>query len=93
MANNLYCLLTGLWPYYQYGNKQEARVIRHITRDCEMPYVDDRYRNRSLIEAGLVRIMEMAWECDHQKRMDIFHMVQELYELRESYLNSKGSQR
>jgi serine/threonine protein kinase len=84
MANNIYCLLTGLWPYYQYGNWQDRKVIRRI-RHCETPFVDDRYRNRSFIEGGLVRIMEQAWECDYKKRLSIFDVVQELRKLKERY--------
>jgi serine/threonine protein kinase len=84
MGNNIYCLLTGLWPYYQYGNQQDREVIRRI-RHCEKPFVDDRYRNRSFIESGLVRIMEKTWECDYQKRVSIFEVVQELHKLRDRY--------
>jgi Protein kinase domain len=82
MGNNIYCLLTGLWPYYQYGSRQDRNVIQRI-RQCETPIVDARYRNRSFIEGGLVRIMEQTWECDYTKRVSIFSVVQQLYDLRE----------
>lgn len=82
MGNNIYCLLTGLWPYYEFGSRQDRNVIQRI-RQCETPTVDARYRNRSFIEGGLVRIMEQTWECDYNKRLSIFDVVQQLYELRE----------
>jgi serine/threonine protein kinase len=82
MGNNIYSLLTGLWPYYEFGSKQDRNVIQRI-RQCETPTVDSRYRNRSFIEGGLVRIMEQTWECDYKKRLSIFGVVQQLYELQE----------
>jgi serine/threonine protein kinase len=82
MGNNIYCLLTGLWPYYEFGSRQDRIVIQRI-RQCKTPTVDARYRNRSFIEGGLVRIMEQTWECDYKNRLSIFDVVQQLYELRE----------
>ena len=56
----------------------------------EKPYVDPRYRNRSVIEAGLVKAMEKAWEWDLDKRESIFDMLQQLYALRERVAMPSG---
>lgn len=89
MANNIYCILTGLHPYYQYSeknppnNNNAIRRIQHIIEHrIEHPYVDPRYRTRSAIEAGLVEIMERMWTWDMDERPTIFDVARELHQLR-----------
>jgi serine/threonine protein kinase len=84
MANNIYILLTGLWPFYQYDPHNSSFVQDLLIANEEKPHVDPRYRNRSATEAGLVVAMEKAWEWDLDKRESIFDMLRELYALRES---------
>jgi len=83
MGNNIYCLLTGLWPFYQYDPDGSDEMIQELlTTEQARPYVDPRYRTRSVIEGGLVQIMEQCWEHDLDKRLSIFRVVQQLYDLR-----------
>jgi serine/threonine protein kinase len=84
MGNNIYTLLTGLWPYYQYGLKRQKIAKSKLLDERERPFVDPRYRKRSDIEGGLVKIMEQCWEWDPQKRVSIFGVVKQLYDLKKS---------
>lgn len=84
-GNNIYLILTGLWPYFDYpdGRKQKKRLYEMIANGEILPTVHPRFRTRSRIEAGLVKIMEQCWEHDFHKRISIFSVLQQLYELRE----------
>lgn len=90
MGNNIYILLVGLWPFYQYNPDDSRTVQKKLIDNSEKPYVDPRYRNRSDIEAGLVRIMEVCWEWDLEKRAPIFEIVRQLYELRDRVRGQKS---
>lgn len=81
MGNHIYVLLTGLWPYYQYGMRKEKLKKSKIISG-ELPFVDDRWRTRSTIEGGLVKVMEQCWERDTSKRISIFDVVRQLRELK-----------
>jgi hypothetical protein len=83
MGNNIYILLVGLWPFYQYDPDDEEIVHEKLINNTERPFVDPRYRNRSVIEAGLVDVMEQCWEWDLDTRLPIFDVVKQLYELRD----------
>ena len=79
----IYTLLTGLWPYYQYGKDKDDLITEKLLEEGELPYVDARYRNHSLVEGGLVKIMEGCWMAPGN-RSSIFDVVQQLYELRDA---------
>lgn len=65
--------------------RQDSEFIQNLLiENKEKPFIDPRYRNRSIIEAGLVKVMEKAWEWDLDKRESIFEMLQQLYALRDS---------
>ena len=89
-GNILYSIMTGLWPYYQYGYEhrgfdnglQGLKVIKMIMNYKELPYIDARYRNHSTIEAGFVRIMEQCWRLNWNERITIFEVVRQLKELK-----------
>jgi hypothetical protein len=83
MGNNIYILLVGLWPFYQYNPNNSRAIQNKLIEDTERPYVDPRYRNRSEIEGGLVSIMEQCWEWDMDKRLSIFEVVRQLHNLRD----------
>jgi len=78
MGNGIYGLLTGLYPYYD-STDQDATVEEILQQDRK-PFVDDRYRNRSLVEGRLVEIMEQCWALQQKDRVDIFGVVAHLYE-------------
>ena len=60
MGNGIYGHLTGLYPYYD-STDQDA-TVEDILQQDRKPFMDDRrYRNRSLVEGTLVKIMEQCW--------------------------------
>ena len=83
MGNNVYTLLTGLWPFYEY---KKSSVVKPKIKNGERPFVDERYRTRSFIESRLVTIMERMWEYRPEDRPTIFEVVQYLYETKEIHL-------
>lgn len=81
MGNNIYVLLTELWPYYSEAEFDERAVARKIKFGIR-PYLDERNRHRSLVERRLVEIMEECWEIDFEKRVSIFEVVRQLDDLK-----------
>ena len=85
MGNTLYCLLTGLWPFYEFDpDNDESKIQNLLIDNLQRPFVDDRYRHRCRVEAGMVQIMEDCWEWDPAQRLSIFDVVQQLYQLRDT---------
>jgi serine/threonine protein kinase len=82
MGNNIYILLTGLYPYY---DTTSGSKIEEMVKGGETPFVDDRYRNRSMVEGRLVEIMEPCWAFDPRDRVDIFEIVAHLRETQRLY--------
>jgi hypothetical protein len=82
MGNNIYILLTGLYPYY---DTTSVSKIGKMVQAGETPFVDDRYRNRSMVEGRLVEIMEPCWAFDPVDRVDIFEIVAHLRETQRLY--------
>jgi hypothetical protein len=81
--------LTGLYPFYQYHD-QKARVVQaKVLDEKETPYVDPRYRARSVIEGALVAIMEQCWTWDPDDRVRINTVVQQLKELKSEALRQE----
>jgi hypothetical protein len=81
IGNNMYVLLTGLWPYYSEPEFDERAVARKVKFGIR-PYLDERYRHRSFVERRLVQIMEECWEIDFEKRVSIFEVVRQLADLK-----------
>ena len=77
MGNNIYGLLTGLWVFYE--NTDDTVVQRYVKRG-KLPYIDPRYRTRSLAERELVKVMEQCWINDPDERISIFQVVEALRE-------------
>ena len=77
LGNVFYSVLTGLPPYYNYPTIDEA--ISAISSG-KTPYLDSRWRNRSLIEGRLVEIMEPMWKFHREDRINIFEVVKHLRE-------------
>lgn len=76
-GNNIYALLTGLWVYYE---NEDDGVVHEKSIAGELPFVDERYYNRSYAERKLVEIMLRCWVYDPDKRVDIFEVVEFLRE-------------
>lgn len=92
LGNNIYVLLTGLWPFYDEGMYWSSV---HSTigpgekigdPDIRLrPFVDDRYRNDpDLITSALVAIMEHCWEWDPDERISIFTVILLLQKVQEA---------
>jgi len=71
-GNNVYGLLTGLWPFYE--NEDDDFVQRQII-DGKTSYIDDRYRERSYGEGKMVNLIEQCWQFKPEDRPDIFEIV------------------
>ena len=83
-GNNIYCLLTGLWPFYD--DKSVYPVIQKKLLKGERAFIDPRYRKRSYIESKLVQVMELTWEHDPKKRVSIFEVVKFLRSVKQEHL-------
>jgi hypothetical protein len=80
-----YSLLTGLLPYYQYYQTTRWSEQKRIITSGEIPYIDVRYRNRTMIEDRLIQVMESCWDLNPQNRASIFTIVQELRDTASMY--------
>jgi len=72
-GNNIYALLTGLWPFYDTNSNDE---VQEKIRNGELPFVDPRFQQQSYGEKKLVEILQRCWIYDPSKRADIFEIVQ-----------------
>jgi serine/threonine protein kinase len=86
LGNNIYCLLTGLWPFYPWDDYHyiQRKLLHH-----ERAYVDPRWRTRSFIEGKLVEIMERTWEHDPTIRTSIFEVVKFLLRAKDEHLQKQ----
>ena len=76
-GNGVYGLLTGLWPFYTLNDDHEEEVKEKI-RKGETPFIDPRYRNRSLEEGILAGIIDACWAYDPDARPDMVSVVTKL---------------
>jgi hypothetical protein len=79
MGNNIYTLMTGLWPFYE--EDRYSPVIK-LVKQRVRPYVDPRWRSRSYIENQFVEIMEKMWRHSPEERPDIFTVVEFLKDVK-----------
>jgi serine/threonine protein kinase len=77
MGNMIYTLLVGLWPYY---SEDDTRKIQKMSMMGIRPYLDARYRSRSLIERRMIEIMDQCHELKPEDRPQIFEVVLHLKE-------------
>ena len=83
MANNIYVLMTGLWPFY---TEDEDETIQKWVLDGKRPYIDDRYRySDNLIEREFVKMMDEMWTHDVQRRPEIYKFVTWLRDVKDAY--------
>jgi serine/threonine protein kinase len=80
MGANIFVLLSGLYPYY---SLRETKLIENTIANGTRPYLDPRYKDRSIIEGSLFDIMQQCFEVDPVKRDDIFEVVRHLRGLKE----------
>jgi serine/threonine protein kinase len=72
LGHGIFGLLTGLFPYYRTFSHS---TIRKMVAEGRKPYVDDRYRTRSVAEGRLVEIMEQCWEFYAADRPSTYEVV------------------
>ena len=72
LGNNLYSLLTGLWIFY---DETDTEKIKKRVQAGEKPYIDPRYRERSLAEAKLADIIDQCHSYYPEDRPSIFKIV------------------
>jgi hypothetical protein len=80
MGHGIYGLLTGRKPYYQTLSQS---TVREMVMEGQKPFIDKRYRSRSLIEARLVETMEPCWAFHAADRPSIFEIVKHLRETKQ----------
>jgi hypothetical protein len=73
MGNNLYTLMTGLWPFYE---EDRYTPVINMVKKRKRPYLDPRWRRRSYIEKQFVEIMVKMWRHSPEERPDIFAVVE-----------------
>jgi serine/threonine protein kinase len=78
-GNNIYTLITGLWPFYVESDYEYAysRVMKGIR-----PFVDERYVNRSYIEGSMIKLMRQCWKQSPEQRPSASEVVRTLREIR-----------
>ena len=76
-GNGVYGLLTGLWPFYELDDDHVDEVQEKV-RKGERPFVDPRYRNRSLEEGILVDIIHGCWAYDPNERPNMMSVATKL---------------
>jgi len=71
-GNNIYGMLTGLWNFY---DTDDDDVVQKKLIDGKLPYVDERWKERSFGERKLIELMEKCWIYDPKERISIFDAV------------------
>jgi len=72
LGNNMYSLLTGLWVFY---DEDDSDKIPERVKAGEKPYIDPRYKKRSLAEAKLAEIIDRCHSYYAQDRPSISEIV------------------
>lgn len=67
-------LILLMYSCHQY-DQEDDDVIQKKLIDGDLPYVDQRYRERSFAEQKLVELMEKCWIYDPGERINIFDAV------------------
>ena len=76
----VFTILTGLDPYYDTIRRHKEVDVPPKVKAGEQPFIDPRYRTRSVIENRLVEVMDECHHLQPEKRPSIFDVVQYLEE-------------
>jgi len=71
LGNNIYALITGLWPMYHIDEMKEKRKA---LMDGEISYLDPRYNGKNYIQDRLIEIMLRCWILKPEDRADVFEV-------------------
>lgn len=72
LGNNVYALMTGLWPFYDHD---DDTYVQNEIIEGKKAFIDDRYRTRSYGEGKMVELIEMCWRFQPEDRPSIFEVV------------------
>jgi serine/threonine protein kinase len=75
LGNNMYSLLTGLYPLY---HETDTHKVQKLLIKGRIGYIDPRYKERSFAEAKLAEIIPLCWKYDPDERISIFELVTRL---------------
>lgn len=89
LGNNLYTLLTGLWPFYE---DKPYTVVQTKVLARETPFIDDRYRHGHFIEQRLVILMEWCWKHIPEARPSVFEVLEALKSTKTMYKQQSQQQ-
>ena len=86
----MYGLLTGMMVFHDVvgyeGDVVGYEEVQHLVAKGEKPYIDPRYKERSLAEAKLVEIIEKCHEYYEIDRLSIFEVVDFLWQALEEVM-------
>jgi hypothetical protein len=89
LGHGIFGLLTGLFPFYRTVSHS---TIRKMVAEGHKPFVDPRYRTRSMVEGRLVEIMEQCWEFYSSDRPTTFAAVEHIAETKRLYAEEQGQE-
>ena len=89
LGHGIFGLLTGLFPYYR---TLSHTAIRKMVVEGRKPFVDDRYRTRSMVEGRLVEIMEQCWEFYAADRPSMYEAVLHIRLTKRLFEEEEGNQ-
>jgi len=71
-GNNVYGLITGIWPMYHI---EKTKDKQKALMKGEIAYVDPRYKGKNYVQDRLIEIMLRCWKLKPEDRADIFEIV------------------
>lgn len=86
LGNNMYSLLTGLWIFY---DEDDSEKVKKRVKAGQKPYIDPRYKERSLAEAKLADIIDKCHSYYPEDRPSVFEIVKIL---RDALKEIRGSE-
>lgn len=87
LGNNMYSLLTGLQVFY---DEQDTSKVQNRVKKGDKPYIDRRFKKKSIADAKLVEIIARCHEFDPADRPSIFEIVAFLTEALTEIEEDKG---
>jgi len=88
MANMIFSILTGLWPWYEIPRKRREDLQEKAIAG-KRPFLNPLYRTNSLIEGRLVELMDMCYALAPSDRPDIFEVVRHLHQTKALHLEQQ----
>ena len=88
MANMIFSILTGLWPWYEIPRKRRDDLQEKAIAG-KRPFLNPLYRTNSLIEGRLVELMDMCYALKPSNRPDIFQVVRHLHQTKAMHLEQQ----